>query len=117
MAANANSYAVPDQGRAWPMGLMHAELGEEELRAAFRRRLVVLLGEDDTDVHDTDLPQDDESLAQGPHRLARGKYFFEYARSLALKHGWQFSWKLQPMPAIGHSTYYMADHGSRLLGL
>lgn len=45
----------------------------------------------------------DEANAQGLHRLARGRNFFESSRRLAESHGWAFNWRLITTDGIGHS--------------
>lgn len=80
------------------------------------RKLVVLLGEADTGLDD-DLRQSDEANAQGPHRFARGQYFFEQAEAEALSRGVDFGWQLQTVPGVAHSASQLSVPAAEIFRL
>jgi hypothetical protein len=113
VAANAGSYAMPDPATAYPYGL--GGLDPEGWRAAFGRRLIVLLGDRDTDPDDPTLPRASQAMAQGAHRFARGERFFSEARSAAARLGVPFNWSLE-IARGGHSNAQMAPAAARFVG-
>jgi hypothetical protein len=88
---------------------------EADLRSAFARRLTILLGERDDDPDHGQLLKSPEAMRQGPHRLARGRYYFRHARETAAALGAPFDWRLATVPDIGHSNARLAPHAGRLL--
>ncbi len=115
VAANAGWYTVVDDHVDFPYGLDHAPRSEQEMRAAFRSDLVVLLGADDIDPHDSSLRRDDQSDEQGVTRLERGFNFYLTARQAADEHDLPFRWRLQVTPGIAHSDGDIAPVAARLL--
>jgi poly(3-hydroxybutyrate) depolymerase len=115
VCANAGGYMLPDLGRAFPYGFGGTRLGEEGLRTALGRPLVVLLGTADTDAHHKELPHTPETEAQGPNRLARGKYFFAHGEMAATALKTPFSWTLVYAPGVGHSDQGMAEYAIKCL--
>jgi pimeloyl-ACP methyl ester carboxylesterase len=114
VAANAGWYTLPSNGGGddenffVPYGLEGAPPDPDRQRALFAHRLVVLLGEDDVDTMDPDLRRTTEADAQGPHRFARGNFYFETARAEAETIGVPFEWSLATVPGVGHSNSRMA---------
>ena len=49
---------------------------EAGLKAMLQRPLVVLLGTADTDPNHPELRRTPEAMVQGPHRFARGNFFY-----------------------------------------
>lgn len=80
------------------------------------RKMVVLLGEADTGIDD-DLRQSEEADAQGPHRLARGQFFFEQAQAEAASRGANFGWELQTVPGVGHSASQLSAPAAEIFRL
>lgn len=113
--ANAGSYAMPRFDTAYPFGLGGTMESEVGLSAALGRRVVVLLGEADTDPQHKALPRGPEAAAQGPHRLARGQAFFAAAAAAAERLHVRFAWRLQTVPGVGHSNSGMAAVAAPLL--
>lgn len=115
VAANAGWYMLPELGTAFPYGLQGTPADAAALRGAFARRLVVLLGEADTDAKHAALRHTAEADAQGLHRFARGQFFFARARSLATEMNAPFHWTLATAPGIAHSNKGMAPFAARHL--
>lgn len=106
VAANAGWYTMPDDSERFPYGLKGDHAPAFDARAAFGRRLIVLLGEEDTETEN--LRQDDGAMAQGDTRLARGKEFFARARAVAQRDDVPFRWVLAEVPGVAHDQVGMA---------
>ncbi|SHK49550.1 hypothetical protein [Rhodothermus profundi] len=116
IAANTGWYTLPRWDITYPYGLKGSPLTRvDEVARAFQRRLIVLLGEKDTDPQDPYLNNAPEARAQGPHRLARGLYFYQNARQQADSLGLPFCWGLQTVPEVGHSNRGMAGPAAQLI--
>jgi poly(3-hydroxybutyrate) depolymerase len=108
VAANAGWYMLADFDHAFPYGLKGSPVSEADLRAAFARPVVVLLGEADNDPRHRALRHTPEAEAQGPYRFARGQYFFRQAKASAEALHTPFHWSLATAPGVGHSDRGMA---------
>ncbi len=108
VAANAGWYTMPQADVAWPYGLQGAVVSEEGLRQMLATPLLILLGEEDNDPQGPSLRRTPEALAQGPHRLARGKAFFAAGRAQAEQRGAPFGWRLATVPGADHDNNMMA---------
>jgi len=92
-------------------------VSDDDLRKLFSRPLIVLLGDQDVDVNDPDLPKEPEAIRQGPFRFARGQRYFETAQREANRIGAPFNWRLAIAPGIAHSGKEMAPFAVRQLAL
>ena len=112
IAANAGAYSATDEAR-FPYGLGHqsplADVGR-----FLGRKLTVLLGQKDRITTGKVLLKSPEALAQGPHRLARGRYFYQTGRQTAASLGVPFGWRIVEAPDAGHSNRALAPVAGRL---
>jgi len=113
MAANAGWYLMPEWRKdkaaaSYPHSLVDSPAGEQELRGALQKRLVVLLGEKDTDAQAKDLDQSDGSKKQGENRVERGENFFGAATTAARDLGVKLAWELSYVPGTGHDAAAMS---------
>lgn len=120
VTANAGSYTMPlypglPYGAAFPWTLDGKRVPADALRTAFGRPLLVLLGEKDTDTGDPDLPKSPEAMAQGAHRLERGRKFFAEGQTQAARMGAQFRWQLTTVPDTGHNSRAMSRAAAKAL--
>ncbi|MDO9095881.1 MAG: hypothetical protein Q8R98_00755 [Rubrivivax sp.] len=115
ISANAGSYTLPNRDGNFPWGLANAAVTADDLKRAFARPVVLLLGENDNDPMHASLPSDPEAKAQGPHRLARGQNFHATARSVAAELGVPLRWRVQTVPGVGHSDRGMAPVAMQLV--
>lgn len=113
--ANAGWYTRPRFDIAWPYGLRGAPITPSQLNIFLQRNVTVLLGTADNDPQHPSLNREPESLAQGPHRLARGELYFEEARAAAQASGVAFGWRKAYAPGIGHDNGKMADFAAPIL--
>ena len=54
-------------------------------------------------------------MAQGPHRLARGLWYFSHCQKLASRLGVRFGWQVELLPGAGHVSQGIFDRASDLL--
>lgn len=107
-AANAGWYTAPDFTEAYPYGLQGSGIDEQAMRGVFGKDVVVLLGDADTDTTADSLRTTPEAMRQGPHRYARGLYFFRYARAQAEALDAPFNWRIGIVEGVAHSNAGMA---------
>ncbi|MEM6801516.1 MAG: alpha/beta hydrolase [Bacteroidota bacterium] len=114
IAANAGWYTMPELDRAFPYGLEGTPTSLADVRSAFSKSLSILLGTADNDPNATNLRQTAEAKAQGPHRFARGNYFFQQSESEAMNLNTVFNWELKTVEGVGHSNAQMAPAAAAL---
>jgi hypothetical protein len=115
VSANAGWYTAPETGVDFPYGVRGGPVTDAGLRGALADSLTVLLGENDTDPNDADLRSTPEAERQGPHRLARGQFFFAAGRATAQALGVTFGWRLETVPGATHSNSEMVPAAARAL--
>lgn len=108
IAANAGAYTLARPGERFPYGLDRFPDLEAVQERAFLRKLVVMVGEKDTDVTNAMLLRSEEAMRQGPHRHARGIYFHADAEAEARRMMLPFRWQVVSVPDVGHSNRGMA---------
>ena len=116
VAANSGWYVMPDFGVAYPYGLGGSGIALSQLAQALARRLVVLLGDDDTDPEHPQLRRTPEAMRQGANRLERGHAFYERARRAAVDMRTPFMWSVQVAPGVAHSNARMAPYAAGFVG-
>ncbi|MBA4017464.1 MAG: hypothetical protein C0483_09850 [Pirellula sp.] len=115
VAANAGWWTLPDTAVKFPYGFQGAALDGDALKKVVRLPLVVLLGTADIDAQHVNLRRTPEAMAQGPHRFARGKSFYDAGKRQAKKLGVPLNWQLATAPGVGHSNLGMAPFAVRCL--
>jgi poly(3-hydroxybutyrate) depolymerase len=108
-------YTMPDFDVAWPYGLKHTRTDRAALKKIFERDVVLLLGSADTDPNHPDLSRKAKSMAEGPHRVARGQNFFKQAEARAAELKAQFAWRLQMVPGVAHEPKKMSPSAAALI--
>jgi poly(3-hydroxybutyrate) depolymerase len=115
IAANSGWYTMPQLDVDFPYGLRGTPVDQDALRQALSGRLVILLGSKDTDPNHKHLNRRPGSMAQGPHRLARGRAYFAAARSQAKSLDTDLRWRLQLVRGVGHSNSKMAKAAAKMI--
>jgi len=116
LASNAGSYTLPDFQSELPFGIKNTILSKENIRASFKKDLVLFIGELDNENEAGGLMLRSPSVdKQGVHRLERGKYFFNKSKDIAQKMGTDFNWKLEIIPNVGHDHRKMGDAAAKYL--
>ncbi|WP_342806286.1 hypothetical protein [Alteromonas sp. M12] len=112
IAANAGVYTFPDSEGDYPYSLPEQH---PPLANAFKKELIVLLGELDNSSESGKLDESESALRQGKHRLERGKQFFATSKKIARNLALPFNWKLQIVPNTGHDKRLMIQAAAELL--
>ncbi len=107
ISANAGWYILPDHEYEFPYGFRGMPVSETTLRRAFATPMVVLLGDRDISWAGS-FRRSKEAEAQGPHRLARGHFFYQRSKAIAAGKGYRFAWTVQEVPGVGHRNDEMA---------
>jgi poly(3-hydroxybutyrate) depolymerase len=120
VAANPGWYLMPEwrAGRAaapFPYSLAGSPVGEKELRRALQRRVVIMLGTNDSDPAAKDLNRSAGASAQGANRFERGKGFYRAASASAKELGVPFAWEIHEVPGVGHQAEPMSRAAAALL--
>lgn len=115
VAANAGWYTMPSFATAFPYGLKDSPATPEALTQALSQKLIVHLGEDDDDPNAGALRTTPEAMAQGAHRVERGRTFYDAARAAADSLGVPFNWTLRTVPNVGHDNEKMSADAAALL--
>ena len=112
VSANAGSYTMPtypsSSQSVFPWSLDKNIVNEDRLKSVFARRLIVMLGEDDTDQNHRNLPKAPQAMAQGKHRLERGRNFHQVGQDQAAVLKAPFNWELVTVQGVAHSDTGMA---------
>jgi poly(3-hydroxybutyrate) depolymerase len=108
ISANAGWYILPDYKFTFPYGFRAVPVSEATRRRAFATPMVILLGERDISWA-SGVRKEPQTNLQGPHRLARGKFFHDYSRKAAAQAGYAYRWRLQTVPGAGHRNDEMAS--------
>lgn len=110
VAANAGWYTLPSACASFPYGIEGTQVDRDRLAAYLQKPMTVLLGEADNDPDHRYLRRTPEANAQGPHRFARGQYFYSLAGRMAESLEVPHNWVLGTVPGVGHSNTKMARH-------
>ncbi|WOD43534.1 hypothetical protein [Hwangdonia lutea] len=103
LASNASFYTLPNFSDSYPFGLKDTPVNDALLKKAFKKNLVVFLGEEDNENKTGgSFLQSKSADLQGNHRLERGKFFFYQAKQMATKINTDFNWELKIIPGVGH---------------
>ncbi len=111
IAANSGYYTVPDYNTPLHCGIKDAGIDREQLKKAFSKNLIILVGEKDT------IPLENQTKhekKQGKNRVAKGSYFLSESKKLAEKMAADFNWKIKKVPSANHNSNKMDVYGSRL---
>jgi hypothetical protein len=115
IAANPGVYAMASFSEKYPYGIRNSGLTPENLRSAFKREFILLLGEKDMMEEDGMLSRSSEVLAQGNNRFERGNNFYDSAKNEASRLGMAFNWKMTTVPGAAHNDAQLAETAARLL--
>ncbi len=115
VAANAGWYTMPDFTAAFPYGLKDSGVTPEDLNLALGKKLLIALGENDTDPNDRVLNRSARAMQQGAVRLERGRNFFRQAEQAAARLDAPFHWRLMTVPGAGHQNSAMTQAVAPLL--
>jgi poly(3-hydroxybutyrate) depolymerase len=120
IAGNAGFYTLPTGkaeagGFEFPFSLDGTPISETDRRAALQRPMILMLGDQDNDPNHYQLNNSDGAKAQGPHRFARGQFFFAAAEAEAKRFGVPLGWKKVVVPGVDHDNTRMAAAAAKLI--
>lgn len=115
ISANSGSYTWPIGPDKWPFGVNGLPDGLWQPAKALSGPMLLMQGTADNDPNHSSLPRQPEAMAQGPHRLARGKAFFAAAQAAAKQAGVSFGWSCVLVPDVAHDNGGMAPYVVRML--
>lgn len=110
VCSNAGWYTVPEVGVSFPYGIDNSELPESNITHAFETKLIVHLGESDTNQNSSGLRHNTVvDNQQGLNRFVRGNYFFNTSEAEAEDMDVTFNWEIDTVPNVGHNAQQMAN--------
>jgi hypothetical protein len=116
IAANAGWYTMPTfDSKKFPYSLKDSGSTPERLKKALGKRLVILLGERDTDADDPYLRRSKGARRQGINRFERGLTFYTTACGEAAELGMTSNWELVTVPGAAHLDPQMIPAAAREL--
>lgn len=120
--ANPGNYTYPDKlglfapdgteilSNSWPFTLKGTDFDADYLQREFyKKELILGIGALDTANEVSTLPYNHPYVVQGLHRRERALKYFNYNKEQARLKGYQFNWKLQEVPNVGHSSRHMIN--------
>lgn len=120
VAANPGNYTYPDDEGlympsgismdepSWPFSLKDTPFAtNKRLAAYFKRKMVILIGANDTASNIDKSPTAPVHLIQGKNRYERAMKYFDFCQATAKKKGMEFNWRLVEVPGAGHSSAQM----------
>lgn len=107
VAANAGWYTLPtidEKQPLFPYSLRGTPREFQDPRTLLAAPLTLLLGTRDTQSHDEDphLRASAGAMAQGPHRLARGMFYYQLGVQAARRANVRLGWKVQRAEGARH---------------
>lgn len=120
VAANPGWYAMPEWRKEksenpYPYSLVGSPAGESELRQALARRVLLLVGENDSDPDAENLNQSAGAKKQGAGRLERGENFFKAVTAAAQELGVKLGWEFSEVPDTAHDAAAMSRAAAEAL--
>lgn len=110
VCSNAGWYTVPENTVSFPYGIFNGQLPDSDLKSAFSKKLIVHLGQDDTDPNSSGLRHNTVvDNQQGLFRLERGQYFYNTAQITAQNMSTEFNWEKHEVAGIAHQAQLMAN--------
>lgn len=113
ISANAGWYTLPTSDFEYPYGLQDMPINRGHIEKAFATNLIILLGTSDTNTKSKTLRKTKEAMQQGPHRLARGNYYYKLTQKIAEQNKMTFNWQRKYAPDVGHSNRKMAAYAAQ----
>ena len=120
VAANPGWYTMPEWRKEksadpFPYSLVNSPAGEAELRRALSRRVLLLVGEKDSDPDSENLNQSSGAKKQGESRVERGENFFKAATAAAGELGVKLGWEFHEIPDTAHDGAAMSRAAGQIL--
>ncbi|AOO81198.1 hypothetical protein [Bosea vaviloviae] len=120
ISANAGYYTLPvgkgaAGGFSFPYSLDGTPATDANLKAAFAKPLLIMLGDQDIDPNHPQLNSSKGAEAQGPNRFTRGQNFVAVAAAEAKRLGVESRWREITVPGVAHEQRKMASAAAQAL--
>lgn len=91
----AGWYTFPNNDVIFPYGLNQSILQNQSMGFFYSKDVIVMVGSLDNDPNASNLRNNEFTIAQGAHRLARAINFFQYGQQQANQLGLPFNWQFR----------------------
>jgi hypothetical protein len=110
VAAGSNSgwYTLPMRDELYPNGIGDLDITDEEIEQVYSKKVVVVVGELDTDPNSYQLKHNEFTDAQGLNRYERALFYYDYMQADAAARGVPFNWDLIVVEDVEHPAELMA---------
>ena len=115
VAANPGWYTMPRFDIKYPYGLKDSPATVKSLKKSLGRKLVLMLGDKDTDPNHKQLRKTVQAMAQGFNRFERGQKFFADAKRQAAELQTSFGWQLEVVHGAAHQNSKMSKAAAEFL--
>lgn len=115
VCSNSGWYTVPENTVSFPYGILNGQLPSSDLILAFSKKLVVHLGQNDTDPNSGLRRNAIVDAQQGIQRFERGNYFFTTSQNTAQNMAATFNWEKHEVSGVGHDAQLMANDALQYL--
>jgi predicted esterase len=113
ISANSGFYSLPKENLEFPYGFKNTEIDlKPELIKAYKKRLIILLGELDNDPSLGTFRTTDLAMEQGAYRLERGANFYKANKELKNRNKWEFNWTIDTIKNVGHDYKKMSKNAA-----
>lgn len=110
VAAGSNSgwYTLPMRDELYPNGIGDLDISDEQIEKVYSKKVVVVVGENDTDPNSYQLKHNEFTDAQGNNRYERALFYHDHMQADAAARGVPFNWDLIVVENVGHPAELMA---------
>ena len=115
IVCNAGWYVMPSWMPIFPYGLRETGTPISNITNAFKKNLIILVGEEAIDKNDKGLRTSMRAKMQGDHRLERGHSFYDTAQKIAEEEDVDLKWKIVVAPGVAYDGKALSEYGARLL--
>jgi hypothetical protein len=102
VAAAAGWYTVPDISINFPYGLRLSP-AQNFSGLSFLKPMAIVVGTADDNPNAPGLRKNNEANAQGPHRLARARHFYQESVRINALYNINLNWQLEELTGVGHN--------------
>jgi hypothetical protein len=106
VAAGSNSgwYTLPTRDESYPNGIGDLDITDEQIEQVYSKKVVTVVGEDDTDPYSYQLEHNEFTDMQGDNRYERALWYYDYMMDDAAARGVHFNWDILVAENVGHPT-------------
>jgi predicted esterase len=115
IAANAGFYTFPNEDLEYPYGSKNTPITDNSIKKSFKKKLIILLGENDNDPKLGTFRETELAMKQGAHRLERGSNFYQKSSELATETSSIFNWEIDTIEKVGHNYRKMSSQAVKYI--